>query len=68
MYKSQKKQVEPGLMSELQTPSKETTVRFIVDMPESMYRKLSVLEAKTGRKKVDLVRLLLEKVLKDVEE
>jgi predicted DNA-binding protein len=31
------------------------------------HRKLSVLAAKTGRKKVDIVRMLLEDGLKDVE-
>jgi hypothetical protein len=65
---SQEKLIEPGLVSKLQTPSKEATVRFTVDMPESMHRKLSMLAAKTGRKKVDIVRLLLEEALKDVEE
>jgi predicted DNA-binding protein len=33
-------------------------------MPESVYRKLSVLAAKTGRKKVDIVRMLVEDGLK----
>ncbi|MEG4204403.1 hypothetical protein QUA20_10785 [Microcoleus sp. Pol7_A1] len=40
-------------MSKLQAPDKEATVRFTVDMSESLHRKLSVLAAKTGRKKVD---------------
>jgi hypothetical protein len=40
-------------MSKLQAPDKEPTVRFTVDMSESLHRKLSVLAAKTGRKKVD---------------
>jgi len=66
--KPQDKSMESGLMSKLQTPSKEATVRFTVDMPESMHRKLSMLAAKTGRKKVDIVRLLLEEALKDLEE
>lgn len=65
----QEKSLEPGLMSKLhQSPSKEATVRFTVDMPQSMHRKLSMLAAKTGRKKVDIVRLLLEEALKDVQE
>lgn len=66
--KSEEKPVESNLVSKLQTPSKEATVRFTVDMPESMHRKLSMLAAKTGRKKVDIVRLLLEDALKGVEE
>jgi hypothetical protein len=44
---------EPSLMSKLQAPDKEPMVRFTVDMSESLRRKLSMLAAKTGRKKVD---------------
>ncbi|AVH74447.1 CopG family transcriptional regulator [Nostoc sp. 'Lobaria pulmonaria (5183) cyanobiont'] len=57
-----------NLMSQLQQPSKEPTIRLTVDLPESMHRKLSVLAAKTSRKKVEIVRLLLDEALKDVEE
>lgn len=35
---------------------------------QSMHRKLSVLAAKTSRKKVEIVRLLLDEALKDIEE
>jgi hypothetical protein len=58
---------ESSLMSKLQAPDKEATVRFTVDMSESLHRKLSMLAAKTGRKKVDIVRMLLEDGLKEVE-
>jgi len=58
---------ERNLMSKLQAPDKEATVRFTVDMSETLHRKLSMLAAKTGRKKVDIVRMLLEDGLKDVE-
>ncbi|MEG3884813.1 hypothetical protein QT971_11435 [Microcoleus sp. herbarium19] len=58
---------EPSLMSKLQAPNKEATVRFTVDMSESLHRKLSMLAAKTGRKKVDIVRMLLEDGLKEVD-
>jgi len=44
---------EPSLMSKLQAPDKEATVRFTVDMSETLHRKLSMLATKTGRKKVD---------------
>ncbi|MEG3833969.1 hypothetical protein QUA51_12680 [Microcoleus sp. Pol10_D6] len=44
---------EPSLMSKLQAPDKEATVRFTVDMSETLHRKLSMLAAKTARKKVD---------------
>ncbi|PSB53936.1 CopG family transcriptional regulator [filamentous cyanobacterium Phorm 6] len=56
---------EPSLMSKLQAPDKEATVRFTVDMSESLHRKLSMLAARTGRKKVDIVRMLLEDGLKE---
>ena len=61
---------QPSLMSKLQAPDKpdkEATVRFTVDMSETLHRKLSMLAAKTGRKKVDIVRMLLENGLKEVE-
>ncbi|MEG4963822.1 MULTISPECIES: hypothetical protein [unclassified Microcoleus] len=54
---------EASVMSKLQVPHKEATVRFTVDMAESLqHRKLSMLAAKTGRKKVDIVRMLLKEV------
>ena len=59
---------ELSLMSKLQAPDKEATVRFTVDMSETLHRKLSMLAARTGRKKVDIVRMLLEDGLKEVEE
>ncbi|MGB7892029.1 MAG: hypothetical protein WCF82_09025 [Microcoleus sp.] len=58
---------EPSLMSKLQAPDKEATIRFTVDMSETLHRKLSMLAARTGRKKVDIVRMLLEDGLKEVE-
>jgi hypothetical protein len=44
---------EPSLMSKLQAPDKEATVRFSVNISESVYHKLSMLAAKTEHKKVD---------------
>jgi hypothetical protein len=58
---------EHSLISKLQAPDKEATVRFTVDMSETLHRKLSMLAARTGRKKVDIVRMLLEDGLKEVE-
>ncbi len=56
--------------NEVQTISspKEATVRFTVDVPDSMHRKLSILAAKTGRTKADIVRVLLNDVLKYIED
>jgi len=56
---------ESSLTHRLQAPDKEPTVRFTVDMSESLHRKLSMLAARTGRKKVDIVRMLLEDGLKE---
>ena len=44
---------ESNLTHRLQAPNKEATVKFTVDMSEFVYRKLSMLAAKTGREKVD---------------
>jgi hypothetical protein len=59
-----------NLMSQLQQTNhpKEPTIRLTVDLPESMHRKLSVLAAKTSKKKVEIIRFLLDEALKDVEE
>jgi hypothetical protein len=38
-------------MSRLQAPDKEATVRFTVDMSETLRRKLSMLAARTGARK-----------------
>ena len=59
---------ELSLMSKLQAPDKEATVRFTVDMSGTLHRKLSMLVAKRGRKKVDIVRMLLEEGLKEVDK
>jgi len=47
---------------------KEPTKRFTVDLPESMHRKLSILAARTGRKKSEIIKLLLNDLLKDFNE
>jgi hypothetical protein len=59
---------EPGLAEKLSVPSKEATVRFTVDLSVSMHRKLSVLAAKLGKKKAEIVRVLLAEALEDVED
>lgn len=62
------KPTESTLATMFQTSAKEATIRFTVDLPESMHRKLSILAAKTGKKKAEIVRMLLDETLKDVEE
>jgi predicted HicB family RNase H-like nuclease len=59
---------ELSLMDKLRVQSKEATKRFTVDLEESLHRKLSILAAKTGRSKADIVRLLLNDALEDVRE
>ncbi len=51
----------------LQAADKEATVRFTVDQSVRSTATGSMLAAKTGRKKVDIVRMLLEDGLKEVE-
>jgi hypothetical protein len=45
----------------------EKTIRFTADLPESLHQKLSILAARTGKKKVAIVRELLTEALKDVQ-
>jgi flagellar motor switch protein FliM len=59
---------ELSLMEKLQVQPKEVTKRFTVDLPETMHRSLSILAARTGRSKADIVRLLLQDALKDVQD
>ncbi|MBD2065951.1 CopG family transcriptional regulator [Leptolyngbya sp. FACHB-671] len=59
-----------NLMSRLMESAveKEPTIRLTVDMPQSMHQKLSILCARTGKKKAEVVRLLLEEALDEVNE
>lgn len=58
-----------SIMDKLQPVSqREATKRFTVDLPDSMHRKLSILAAKTGRTKADIIRVLLDDVLKDIDD
>ncbi len=53
-----------SLMDKIQpVQAKEATKRFTVDLPESMHRKLSILSAKTGRSKADIIKTLLDDLL-----
>lgn len=57
-----------SLMDKLQAETKEPTKRFTIDLAESLHRKLSLLSARSGRSKADIVRMLLEDALQDVED
>ena len=65
---TEKKDKELSLMEKLQVEAKEGTKRFTIDLAESMHRKLSILAAKTGRSKADIVRMLLDEALEDINE
>jgi hypothetical protein len=62
------KSKELSFMEKLQVEAKEGTKRFTIDLRESIHRKLSILSARTGRSKADIIRMVLDDVLKDVEE
>ena len=57
-----------SLIERLQLEAKEPTKRFTIDLRESVHRKLSILAAKTGRTKADIIRMMLDDVLEEVEE
>jgi hypothetical protein len=61
-------QPETTFMDRLQVQPKEGTKRFTVDLPESTHRKLSMLAARTGRSKAEIVRLLLDEALETVQD
>jgi macrodomain Ter protein organizer (MatP/YcbG family) len=64
----EKQSKELSLMEKLQLEAKEGTKRFTIDLRESVHRKLSILAAKTGRTKADIVRMLLDEALEDINE
>lgn len=61
----QKQQKKPSAITKFQAPPKEPTVRFTVDLSQSIHQRLSLLAATTGMKKADIVRLLLNDALED---
>jgi hypothetical protein len=58
----------PLFSSRFPIRQKEASVRLSVELPNSTHRKLSILAAKTGRNKAEIVRMLLEQALKEVED
>lgn len=65
---AKKSNKESSLMQKLKLEAKEPTKRFTIDLQESVHRKLSILAAKTGRTKADIVRMLLDDALEDINE
>lgn len=64
----EKQSKELSLMEKLQVEAKEGTKRFTIDLRESVHRKLSILSARTGRSKADIIRMVLDDVLQDIED
>ncbi|HEY9769591.1 MAG TPA: hypothetical protein V6C71_14025 [Coleofasciculaceae cyanobacterium] len=56
------KSKELSLMEKLQVEAKKGTKRFTIDLRKSVYRKLSILSARTGRSKADIIRMVLDDV------
>ena len=62
-------QEKGSLMSRLmETPEKEATVRITVDLPKSMHQKLSLLSARSGKKKAEIIRMLLTDILDGISQ
>ncbi|KAF3890251.1 MULTISPECIES: hypothetical protein [Nostocales] len=47
---------------------KEPTVGLTADLAENQQRKLSIFTAKNGRKKAEIVKMLLDEALVDIED
>ena len=56
---------QTDIMAEILTPppAPERTIRFTADLPESLHKRLTMAAARAGKKKVDIVRELLEATL-----
>jgi hypothetical protein len=52
----------------MMTTPREATVRLTVDLPESMHRQLSYLAVKSGKKKAEIVRALIDELLQSLDE
>ena len=65
---AKKSNKESSLMQKLQLEAKEPTKSFTIDLRGSVHRKLSILAAKTGRTKADIVRMLLDDALENINE
>ena len=47
--------------------SKESSIRFTVDIPESLNKRLAQLSVDTGKPKTELVRTILERALSSLD-
>lgn len=62
------KRSSSSFIDKLQNEAAEPTKRFTIDLASSLHRKLSLLSARTGKSKADIVRVLLSEALQDVED
>lgn len=61
-----KSQEKSGFISQIMVEEeREPTIRLTVDLPESMHKRLSLLSARSGKKKAAIVRGLLNEALGD---
>ena len=60
-----KKLPKSRLIDKLNLQPKEASIRFTIDLSESLHQRLSLLAATTGMKKAEIVRLLLSDALED---
>jgi macrodomain Ter protein organizer (MatP/YcbG family) len=59
---------QSAIIQKFKLEPKEATKRFTIDLPERMHRKLSILSARSGRTKADIMRMMLDEILMDVAE
>lgn len=59
---SKSPKAQGDIISQILAPpsSKEPTTRFTADLPDSLHRRLTIAAAMSGKKKVDIVRELLD--------
>ena len=48
-------------------PAKESSIRFTVDIPESLNKRLAQLSVDTGKPKTELVRTILDRALNSLD-
>ena len=49
------------------TDTPERSIRFTADLPESLHKRLTMAAATSGKRKVDIVRAILDAVLPQVD-
>lgn len=70
VQKSDSKKSQGDIISQILAPAstKEPTTRFTADLPDSLHRRLTIAAAMSGKKKVDIVRELLDASLPQVPQ